>query len=132
MRLLCVAVVAAGLLGCGPIEYLHTVALNANRAVAHAKAAGGEKLAPYEYWSAVEYLQMARDTGSYADYQLSNRYGEKAEKMASEASAIAAKKREAGPPTVGGEEVPPDLSKSGEGRREAPKGKPAQPSGAKP
>jgi hypothetical protein len=121
MRLLCVAVVAAGLLGCGPIEYLHTVALNANRAVAHAKAAGAEKLAPYEYWSAVEYLQMARDTGQYADYQLSNRYGEKAEKMANEASAIAAKKREAGP--VGGDEVPPDLSKPG--------GKP-QPSGAKP
>ena len=110
MRSLCIALTAAGLLGCGPIDYLYTVALNANRAVAQAKAAGAEQLAPYEYWSAVEYLQMARDTASYADYQLSSRYGEKAEKMAKEANAVAVKQREAAPPTLGGEEVPPDLS----------------------
>ncbi len=109
MRLLCVAFLAAVLLGCGPVEYLYTVAANANRAVAQARAAGAERLAPYEYWSSVEYLQMARETGSYADWQLADRYGEKAEKMAKEASAIAAKKREAGPAKV--EEVPPDLSK---------------------
>jgi len=54
MRSLCIALTAAGLLGCGPIDYLYTVALNANRAVAQAKAAGAEQLAPYEYWSAVE------------------------------------------------------------------------------
>jgi hypothetical protein len=97
MRLFCLALAVAGLLACGPVDYLHTVALKATSALARARAAGAERLAPYEYWSSVEYLQMARDTASYADYQLSSRYGEKAETMAKKAHSIAIKKREAGP-----------------------------------
>lgn len=97
MRVLCLALATAGLLACGPVDYLHTVALKATTALARARAAGAERLAPYEYWSSVEYLQMARDTASYADYQLSSRYGEKAENMAKQAHSIAVKKREAGP-----------------------------------
>lgn len=102
MRILCAALLVLGLLGCGPVGYLHTVSVTATRALAHARTAGAEKLAPYEYWSAVEYLRMAQETGAYAEYQLSFRYGEKAEKMAAEAIAIAARKREAG--TAGGKQ----------------------------
>jgi len=113
MRLLCAALMAAALVGCGPVGYLHTVSVGATRALAQAKAAGAEKLAVYEYWSAEEYLRMARDTASYADYQLSRRYGELAERMAAKASAIAAEKRAGGPTGTGAEETPPDLSPAG-------------------
>ncbi len=115
MRLLCVLLLATGLLACGPVDYLHTVAVSASRALARAKTAGAEQMAPYEYWSAVEYLQMARDTASYADYELSSRYGEKAEKMAKAANALALKKREGGAGTKGADETPPDLGKAGKG-----------------
>lgn len=106
MRLLLLAFGMAALLGCGPVDYLNTVARKATRAVAEARAAGAEKLSPYEYWSAVEYLQMAREKAAYADYQVANGYGDKALKMATEARRLAAEKAQR-PATT--DETPPDL-----------------------
>ncbi len=112
MRLLWPALVALVLLGCGPIDYLNTVTRKATRALAEARAAGGEQRAPYEYWSAVEYLHMAKEKAAYADYQIAIRYGEKAETMATDARRLAAERRAAPKPETSGEETPPDLSRS--------------------
>jgi hypothetical protein len=114
-RLLCVAALAAGLSACGPIDYLNTVTRKATRAVAEAKTADAERLAPYEYWSAVEYLHMAREKAAYADYQIAIDYGERSEKMGKEARRIASEKHQSGPTalTPSGDESPPDLGKKG-------------------
>jgi hypothetical protein len=112
MRLLWPALLGLVLLACGPIDYLNTVTRKATRAVAEARAAGGEQRAPYEYWSAVEYLHMAKEKAAYADYQIAIRYGEKAESMAADARRLAAERRVAPRPESPGDETPPDLSGS--------------------
>ena len=96
-RFLCTAVCALVLAACGPVDYLNTVTLKATRAVADAKAANAEKLAPYEYWSALTYLQMAREKVGYADYEDAVSYGEKSEEMAIKAKKLAAEKGQEGP-----------------------------------
>ena len=80
--IICTFVCVLLLAACGPIDYLNTVTLKATRAVADAKAANAEKLAPYEYWSALTYLQMAREKVGYADFEDAVTYGEKSEEMA--------------------------------------------------
>jgi hypothetical protein len=119
IRALCLVAGVALAAACGPIEYLHRVSFSATRALAEAKTAGAEKLAPYEYWSAVEYLQMAKEMAAYADYQVAHRYGELAEKTATDARRLAAEKSQAGPAALGGDgspkgadESPPDLGKT--------------------
>ncbi len=97
MRFLCMAVCALVLGACGPVDYLNTVTLKATRAVADAKAANAEKLAPYEYWSALTYLQMAREKVGYADFEDAVNYGEKSEEMAKKAKKLAAEKGQEGP-----------------------------------
>ena len=97
-RLLCLAVcIGSALAACGPVDYLNTVTLKATRAVANAKAANAEKLAPYEYWSAITYLQMAREKVGYADFEDAVEYGEKSEKMAKKARALASRIGRDGP-----------------------------------
>lgn len=110
----------AGLASCGPIEYINQVTVKASRAVAEARAADAEELSPYEYWSAVTYLQMAKETVAYADFEMAIEYGDKAEEMARDARKLASQKREAGvgpsTPPMGTttnsteDEAPPDLS----------------------
>ena len=94
---------------CGPIEYLNTVTFNASQAVAEAKAANAEKLAPYEYWSALVYLRMAQEKASYADFQLSIKYGERAIKMGKKARKIAVEKGEEGPSAISDTQAPPEV-----------------------
>jgi hypothetical protein len=77
------------MMGCGPIEYVNQVNGKSARAVAAAKQAGGERHAPYEYTSAVEYLHKAREEGSYAQYQVALEYGRRSEEFALKARAIA-------------------------------------------
>lgn len=96
-RFLFAVVCALLLAACGPVDYLNTVTLKATRAVADAQAANAEKLAPYEYWSALIYLQMAREKVGYADYEDAVDYGEKSEKAAIKAKKIAAEKGQEGP-----------------------------------
>ena len=65
------------LAGCGPIEYITIVTFEASRAVAAAKGVHADKLAPYEYTAAVEYLHKARELGGYSRYHQSVNFGRK-------------------------------------------------------
>jgi hypothetical protein len=101
-----VAVTPVLLWGCiGPIDYLNTVARKARRAVAEAKAVNSEKLSPYEYWSAVTYLRMAREKAAHADYEDANKYGAKAVEMGELAKKLAAEKGAEGPNAI---QTPPE------------------------
>lgn len=103
--LLWVAVVPL-LAGCiGPIDYLNTVARKARRAVAEAEAVNAQKLSPYEYWSAVTYLQMAREKAAHADFEDANKYGGRAVKMGELAKRQASEKAAEGPTAA---ETPPE------------------------
>src|SRR3954469_19622072 len=75
-------------MGCGPIEYITIVTFEASRAVAAAKGAQAEKLAPYEYTAAVEYLHKARELGGYARYHQSVDFGRKARDFGNQAFEI--------------------------------------------
>ena len=83
-------VVGGGLLAlccsCGPFSYLDRVGNHASRAVAEARGAGAEQEAPYLYWSAKEYLDMANEKASYGDFELSLKYGERSLRMARKAT----------------------------------------------
>ena len=88
--LLCLAAMASALFfACGPVEYINRVTMKASRALAEARAADAEKLFPYEYWTAVEYLNMAREKAAYAYYEVAISYGERSEQAAHEANRLA-------------------------------------------
>jgi hypothetical protein len=71
--------------GCGPIEYISVVTLQASKALQEAKAVGAPELAPYEYTAAVEYLHQARLVGGYARYGDAIEFGKKARDFGYEA-----------------------------------------------
>jgi hypothetical protein len=79
----------AGLLlvaaGCGPIEYITVITFEASHAVAAAKGAHADRLAPYEYTAAVEYLHKARELGGFARYHQSVEFGKKARDFGNQA-----------------------------------------------
>ena len=85
------------LVACGPISYISTVSVRATRLVSEAKTGEAERYAPYEYWSAVTYLRMAREKAGYVDFQVSVDYGDRAVAMARKARQLAAQRRQAGP-----------------------------------
>lgn len=93
LSLVALLVTASGA-GCGPIGYIGKVAKGATAAVAEAKAAGAEELAPYEYWSAVTYLNQAKTLMAYSEYERSFDYGARAQQWAAEATRKA-REREA-------------------------------------
>lgn len=70
---------------CGPIAYVNEVTRRAQTSVANAKAANAEKLAPYYYTRAVQYLHQARVAAARADFQGANRFG----RLSSEAGDLA-------------------------------------------
>ena len=78
--------------GCGPIEYIATVPLDAAGALAEAKHSGGEKYAPYEMTAAQEYIHKSRELAGYARFQSSVDFGRKAAENAKKARIIAADK----------------------------------------
>lgn len=78
------------LASCGPVE--STAVINDARvALAGARAADGERYAPYEYESAEQYLEKAREERGYADFQVAITYARKAREMARQAQAKAQK-----------------------------------------
>ncbi|HET7501470.1 MAG TPA: hypothetical protein VFK02_10720 [Kofleriaceae bacterium] len=83
---LAVAVVIAGVCGCGPIVYVTEVTRNASDAVEAARAANAEKYAPYWWTRATQYLAKAREVAAHADFQGANRFG----RLAAEAAVQAA------------------------------------------
>jgi hypothetical protein len=87
-------VVAALLGGCGPIEYISTVTLQAHDAVARARRYHAHELAPYEYTLAVEELHKAKELAGHARWQQAIKFGRsslenarKAEQMSEEKGA---------------------------------------------
>jgi hypothetical protein len=89
--------------GCGPVQYFSQVTQNAASEVAAAKTAGADRLAPYEYTTAVLYLHKAREEAGYSDYQAAIRFGKKAELMAKKARRMAGQTDE--PSSSDGEEA---------------------------
>jgi len=71
--------------GCGPIEYVNTVTRSASSAVSSARAADAEKLSPYWWTRAVEYLHQARVLAAHSDFQAANRFGRRATEAANKA-----------------------------------------------
>ncbi len=124
-----VLVMTCGLSACGPVRYGVHVTSRANAAMTAARSAGADKLAPYEYFQATEYLHKAREEGAYSQYQNALYYGKKAEDMANKAMQIAqeraAKGEGAAPTAVGDKPEKPD--KPGTDKPGADKDKGAKP-----
>ncbi len=66
------------LTGCGPTTYLHRVTFGASPQMAQAKVGNAEKMAPYEYTRAREYLYQSMWLAGYARWADSNDFGKKA------------------------------------------------------
>jgi hypothetical protein len=88
-----VAVLGAAL-GCGPIRYVGE-ARRASDAVEAARAVNADRLAPYWWTRATEYLHEAREVAGHADYAAANHYGALAADAAhhAEQEALAAAQR---------------------------------------
>lgn len=85
----------AALVGCGHVEYVIQLDTRVPRAISQAKRHGAERLAPYEYTAALEYLREAREQAARASYQRALEFGLKAEEMAVRADALAREKGQA-------------------------------------
>ncbi len=82
--------IALGLVaGCGPVAYVNQVTRTAGTAVDEARAAHAEKLAPYWWTRATQYLHMAREVAGHADFQGANHFGRLAADAADHATAEA-------------------------------------------
>ena len=92
-------------MSCGPIEYVN-ISAKAGAALAAAKRANAERLAPFEYTAAEAYLTKAREEAGYSQYQQSIEFGRRAEALANRARAMAV-----ATPASGGE--PPAASDLG-------------------
>ena len=88
---LLVSGLAASLAACGPIAYVNEVTRRADDAVDSARAAEAEKLAPYWWTRATQYLHKARERAAHADFQGANRFG----RLSSEAAGKAIEESEA-------------------------------------
>jgi hypothetical protein len=83
---------ALALSGCGPVEYISTVTMQASRMVASAKSARAPELAPYEWTMAVEELHKARELAGHARWQQAIQFGKAALDDARKAHQLAAEK----------------------------------------
>ncbi|HCF62732.1 MAG TPA: hypothetical protein DFS52_32680 [Myxococcales bacterium] len=76
-RLLILSVAAAVLGACGPTKSTALI-MDADVQLEAARTAGAEKLAPYEYTAAIEYLHKAREEQGYADFEVAIDFANKA------------------------------------------------------
>src|SRR4051794_40066215 len=86
---ICVLLLAAG---CGPVQYVSQVTLQATRAVRNARDARAPELAPYEYTFAAESLHKARELAGQSRWQESLRFGRDALKYGHDAETLAREK----------------------------------------
>lgn len=119
--------VTTGAVGCGPVEYIGQVTRRASGAVAEAKAARADQLAPYEYTLAVEYLHKAREEAAHADFQAANRFGRKSSAAAKKAAELAAQR--AADPDRAARELPPPGMGEVKGKSFSPLEDPSPPAG---
>ncbi len=89
-RLYLMMVSALVVCGCGPIEYIANVPMEASGLVAEAKHVKAEKYAPYEITAATEYLHKSRELGGYARFHSSVQFAQKATKLAQQAKQLSA------------------------------------------
>jgi hypothetical protein len=75
--------------GCGPIEYVSQVGRRVPAALAQAQQHGAERLAPYEFTAAQEYLRAAQVEATRSSYQRAVQYGRRAEELAVLAEGLA-------------------------------------------
>jgi hypothetical protein len=75
-------------IGCGNTLYVFRVNAASNK-LEEAKELGAEKLAPYEYYTAVEHLNKARMEAAEADYSDAIEFAEIAEEHAEKAIRLA-------------------------------------------
>ena len=80
------------LAGCGPIQYVSTVTLQASRAVKNAEEARAAELAPYEYTIAAESLHKARELAGFSRWQEALKFGNDAIKFGKDAEGLAHEK----------------------------------------
>jgi len=84
--------------GCGPIEYVSQVTVQAQHVVNRARDARAEELAPYEYTVAVESLHKSRELAGQARWEDALRFGQDALKYGRDAEtrarAVAARPEE--------------------------------------
>lgn len=93
--------------GCGPTKSTALI-MDADVQLQAARTADAEKLAPYEFTAASEYLHKAREEQGYSDFEVSIDFGEKAVKYATEAKEKAmAAKNEGALPGVPSDQTPP-------------------------
>ena len=111
---LLLAMMVLGLASCGPVEA--TAVINdATVALAGAKAADGERYAPYEYTSAELYLEKAQEERGHADYQTAIEYARKAREMARQAQSSSQKSlREGAADASHADGAPPEASEAPE------------------
>lgn len=83
-----IASVAGLAAGCGPTQSTALI-MDADVLLQAATTADAEKLAPFEWTEAREYLHKAREEQGYADYETAIDFAEKAKKRAGEAKAKA-------------------------------------------
>jgi hypothetical protein len=121
---------ALALGACGPIQYVNSVTRGASTAVDEARAANAEKLSPYWWTRAIEYLHQARVLAAHSDFQAANRFGRLAQESAKQArdealagGAPPSPTAKPAPKASGTDEAPKDEvapAKKPEGEGEAP------------
>jgi hypothetical protein len=77
--------------GCGPVAYVQQMS-SADDAIAQARDAHADKLSPYWWTRANQYIHMAREVAAHADYQGANKFG----RLANEAAVKARDEAEIG------------------------------------
>ncbi len=85
--------VAAGASGCGPVN-ANTAVNDAETWLDEAKKARAHRLAPYSYWLAVSYLQKAKVTEGYSEFQAAEEFALRAREHAENATKEAREERE--------------------------------------
>ncbi len=74
--------------GCGPTQSTALI-MDADVLLQAATTADAEKLAPYEWTGAREYLHKAREEQGYADFEVAIDFAQKAKKLAEQARSKA-------------------------------------------
>jgi hypothetical protein len=84
-----VLLLAAGLIGCGPVQVVGQVSGRTSAALVDADLAEADRLAPYEYTKARAYDRKAREEAAESSFELAIAYGRRAEEFARRAETIA-------------------------------------------
>lgn len=78
--------------GCGPISSASAIG-DAEEALEAAKQARAHRLVPYDYWMAVLYLEKAKLTDGYSEFEASESFAEQATAFALAAEAGATEEK---------------------------------------